>query len=182
MDQPEYVVRVKAWPAYVLAVLVPVQTIVCVGVLGFLVWRAPLSDPLFVAVFILLALAVAVMLGSMGVALVRAMRVVRYPPRLSAEGIRLWLFPAATYVLIPWPRVAAVRAVVKGVSLGLFVHVHDPEALADGKPATARKIQRMMRRFHGTPFVYPLKSTPARLYECDQALQWFSRGRLALQR
>ncbi|MQA87656.1 MAG: hypothetical protein GEV03_24285 [Streptosporangiales bacterium] len=184
MDQAsEFVVRVKAWPAYVLAGLIPLLVVLYGALVGlFLSGEPPFSSPAFVVMFAVLVAAVLAQLVLLTWAARQSLQAIRHPPRLSTEGIRLWLFPAAEYVLVPWPRVAAVRTGIKGFSRGLFVHVHDPEGLAGGDPSKARKIRRMMRRFRGAPFVYALSSSPRRLGEIDEAVRWFTGGRLFLQR
>lgn len=183
MDQgPELVVTVKRWPTYVLAVLIPVQVVLSVGMLGGLVWLiARAGTPALYVAIVVIALG-----GAFGVAAeiwtaLRQLRVLRHPPRLSNDGMRLWLHPTGEYVHVPWARVTGVRTSVVGVSRGLFVHVQDPEALGQGDPAKTRMLRRMLRRFRGAPFVYALASSPQRLQELDQAVRWFTGGRLALQ-
>ncbi|MGI8594080.1 MAG: hypothetical protein ACR2ML_06905 [Solirubrobacteraceae bacterium] len=74
----------------------------------------------------------------------------------------------------------AVESAVKGISRGLFVHIEDPQALAGGDAKRARRIERMTRRFDGAPFVYAIRSSPARLAEIGAAVNQFSGGRLGL--
>jgi hypothetical protein len=77
--------------------------------------------------------------------------------------------------------VVAVRTEVRGISRAFLVHVHDPEALAGGHPATTRRLRRLMRRFDGAPFIYAIKSSPERLRAIDQAVRNFSGDRVMLQ-
>ncbi len=175
----EFTARVKSWPAYVLVVLIPVIIVGYSASVGLLLWGGDLSNP------VLLSCVAGVVLGSLiAVALMikttfQAFTMIRYPPRISAQGMRLWLFPTSEYVVLPWTRVTAVCTFVKGISRGLFVYVSDPESLAQADTSKARKI-RAMRRFNGAPFVYAISASPARLHEIDSAVRHFSGGRFML--
>jgi uncharacterized integral membrane protein len=178
--ETEFIVRVKKWPAYILAVLTPVMIVGYSMSVGLLVWSGELSDPV-----ILICLAVVVLSALVAVALMvkatfQAFTMIRYPPRISAQGTRLWLFPTSKYVVLPWEQITAVCTFVKGISRGLFVYVTDPESLAQADRSKARKIRRAMRRFNGAPFVYAISASPARLQEIDNAVRHFSGDRFML--
>jgi len=176
----EYVVRVKAWPAYVLVVV----AIVCVPLYGVALPWVVLKSSSSVLVFFLVFLMAcgAVQIGAMLWAVRRVFVLVRHPPRLSAAGMRLWLLPTSTYLDIPWNRVAAVCTSVKGLGRGLFVYVYDPESLVGGDPSRLGRLRREMRRFFGAPFVYPLVTRGDRLGQVDAAVRHFTGGRLGLAR
>jgi hypothetical protein len=178
----EFVVPIKSGPAYTLMVMIPIQLVPGGLLMALFIWKTweSYSGLAFIglAMFVGALILQTVLLGKVAR---QALQMLRYPPRLSAEGIRLWLFPTSDYVLVPWPRVTAIRTEMKGISLGLFVHVHDPEALAGGNYAKTRKVIRLMRRFRGAPFVYTIESSPGQLHAIDQAVRAYSGGRLMLQ-
>lgn len=178
--ETEFIVQVKKWPTYILAVLTPVQLILYSLMVGLLVQNGDLSEPVplvSLAVVVVGALTVVALLVK---AAIQGLTMIRYPPRISARGMRLWLFPTSEYVLLPWERITAVSTFVKGIARGLFVYVHNPEGLAQADPKKVRKIRRAMRRFNGAPFVYGIKASPARLHEIDHAVRHFSGGRFML--
>lgn len=179
---PEYVAPVKVWSAYVLAVLTPVQIVLLVGLFIMFLRTGPLADSFSVVVFVVFVIAALTEASALTWATVRASRMVRYPPRLSPHGIRMWLYATSEYVFIPWGRVRAMRDSTISVSRGLYVFIDDAEGLAAGDRSKARKIRRAMRRYHGTPFAYALTSSPARLRGLDEAIRGFTAGHLALQR
>lgn len=180
VQSPEFIIGIKKWPAFVLATLVPLVIALLAGVLALMLRSGPSSGALSV-VWLAVALAGSVaMLATVSWAVYRAFATVRHPPRLSGHGIRMWLAPTREYLLVPWPRVVAVRFAPRGISTALLVFVADPEELAKGDRRAAQRIRRMMRQFGGTPFVYPV--TGSRLGRTDEAVRWFSGGRLALQR
>lgn len=174
----EFIVRVKRWPAYTLAVLVSVLAVLytCLAVL-LAVHGGWSSQPIL---FIVMVVAQAVATVLFARVALQAFTMIRHPPRVSLEGLRLWLFPASRYVLVEWERVAAVRTFVKGIARGLFVYVHDPESLAGGEKSKLRRLKRAMRRWGGAPFVYAIQASPTRLTEIDHALWRFSEGRQRL--
>jgi hypothetical protein len=178
MEAPEYVVRVKAWPAYVLVVV----AIVCVPLYGVVLPWVVLqgSSSMLVFLLVVMMLCGAVQIGAMLWAVRRVFVLVRHPPRLSAAGMKLWLLPTSTYVDVPWDRVAAVCTAVKGLGRGLFVYVYDPESLVGQDPSRLGRLRREMRRFFGAPFVYPLVTRGDRLGRIDTAVRHFSAGRLWL--
>jgi hypothetical protein len=178
VSAPEYVVKVKAWPAYVL-LAAAIVTLPLYGVaLPWLVLQGPTS--LLVVPLVVMMTGGAVQIVAMLWAARRVLVLVRHPPRLSAAGMRLWLLATSTYVDLPWDRVAVVRTAVKGLGRGLFVYVHDPEALVGGNPSRLARLRRDTRRSFGAPFVYPLVTRGGRLGRIDASVRHFSAGRLAL--
>lgn len=179
MDRvPEYVVEVKAWPAYVLGAVVIVSIPLYGVALPWLVLKSSSTMLLFLLAFMMIGGAVQIV--AMLWAIRRVFVLVRHPPRMSAAGMTLWLLPTSTYVDVPWERVAAVCTAVKGLGRGLFVYVHDPEALVGGDPTRVGRLRREMRRLLGAPFVYPLVTRGERLGQLDAAVRHFSAGRFAL--
>ncbi|MGI8594079.1 MAG: hypothetical protein ACR2ML_06900 [Solirubrobacteraceae bacterium] len=98
-QERKLVVEVKRWPAYMLTAMIPLMTGLYGGLIVLLivvrlpsgVWSAlPFVAPLLFVAVLQLALAARVAR--------QAVLVVRYPPRLSAEGMRAWsaALPAAT--------------------------------------------------------------------------------------
>lgn len=175
--EPEYVVTVKRWPAFLLGVLL----IVLVGLLAaeaFLLAGLSNADGGLVAAFALVVVGSVAVIALAGWSMLRLVTVIRHPPRLTAQGMRLWLIPASAYVFVPWSQITAVRATSKG----LFVHVDRPDALVDGDQQRARKISRFARRYHGAPFAYPINNSRAGLDGIDHALRGYTNGRQALQR
>jgi hypothetical protein len=178
VDEPaEYVVRVKSWPAYVLIGLL----IVMIPLYGALVWLLVPDDGgwWWIGTVVVLVGGL-VQVVAMGWAVRRVLQLVAHRLRISAGGLRLWLLPTATYVDLPWDRVVGVHVAVKGLGRGIFVYVWDPEAFAAGDPSDLRRIRREMRRFFGTPIVYPVSSRRSRLAEVDGALRTYSGGRIGL--
>lgn len=179
----EFAVQVKRWPAYVLAVLIPVQVVlysVAFVLLGRAFWTLDVN-PLGWAGFAVAMLGSVFVVGATVRSARRAFQMIRHPPLLTVHGMWLWLFPTAEYVLIPWPRVVMVRTGTSGLARGLFVHVHDPEGLAGEDPSAARKLRRMLRRFHGAPFAYDLAFSSERPRELDRAVRWFTGDGLTLR-
>lgn len=170
----------KRWPAYLLACCTGLVLGLNVLLLGLLFWATPAFSTPMLGLFVALVVLVIIEVAALAVAMRLAFQMIRYPPRLSARGVRLWLFATSEYVLMPWPRVTAVRTEVTGLSRGLFVDVVDPEQVAVGGSKRAVKRVRRLCRRHGTPFVYALRSAPARLGEMDEHIRLFSGGRLAL--
>lgn len=179
---PEYVVSVKRWPAYVLAVLVPVAMVLYAVQVVLLLSISDFTGTAPIILFVLVVCSAFLIVGLLMWSLARMVTVIKHPPRLTPSGIQLWLLPTAEYMPVPWPRVMGVRFGTKGISTALFVYVHAPEALANGDPAKVKRIQTTMRRFHGAPFVYPVSGSPRRLDELDRAVRSFTGGRLFLQR
>lgn len=178
----EFVVAVKRWPAYVLAVLVPVALVLYAVQVVLLLSISEFTSVAQIILFVLVVVSAFLVVGLLVWSLMRAVVVIKHPPRLTSAGIQLWLLPTSEYVPVPWPRVTGVRFGSKGIGTALFVYVHGPEALANGDPAKVRRIHATMRRFHGAPFVYPVSGSPHRLDELDRAVRTFSGGRLFLQR
>ncbi|MPY96751.1 MAG: hypothetical protein GEU97_01910 [Actinophytocola sp.] len=114
--------------------------------------------------------------------MLRTITVIRHPPRLTANGMRLWLTPVGEYVFVPWPEVTAVRATTKGIGTGLYVHVNDPDRFAGGASGKARKIRNFAQRYGGAPFAYPISSSQASLHGIDNALRGYTNGWQALRR
>jgi hypothetical protein len=171
----EYVVGVKAWPAYLIVTMLALAAPLYVVMVALLLGADSASWAGYVVVVVVAS--GVVQFGAMLWVVWRVFLLVRHPPRLTAEGIRMWLLPTATYVLVPWDRVIALRIAVKGLGRGLFVYVHEPEAYADGDPARLRRIRRAMRQFYGTPFVSPLRGGSRRIRDADAAVLHFSQGR-----
>ncbi|MQA61229.1 MAG: hypothetical protein GEU86_06975 [Actinophytocola sp.] len=180
VQPPEVIIGVKKWPAFVLAALVPMVIALLAGVLALMLRSGSSSGALWVVWLVVALAGSAAMLASVCWAVYRAFDTVRHPPRLSGHGIRMWLAPTREYLLVPWQRIAVVRFEPRGISTALLVFVANPEELAKGDRRAAQRIRRMMRQFGGTPFVYPV--TRSRLGSTDEAVRWFSGGRLALQR
>jgi len=175
--EPEYVVTVKRWPAFLLGVLL----IVLVGLLAaeaFLLAGLSSADGGLLAAFALIVVGSVAVIALAGWSMLRLITVIRHPPRLTAQGMRLWLIPASAYVFVPWSQITAVRATTKG----LFVHVDRPDVLVDGDQQQARKISRFARRYHGAPFAYPISNSRAGLDGIDHALRGYTNGHHTLQR
>lgn len=179
--EPEYVVTVKRWPAFLLGVLL----IVLVGLLvaeAFLLAGLSSTDGGLLTAFALVVVGSVAVIALAGWSMLRLVTVIRHPPRLTAQGMRLWLIPASAYVFVPWSQITAVRATTKGLGTGLFVHVDRPDGLVDGDQQQARKISRFARRYHGAPFAYPVSNSRAGLDGIDHALRGYTNGHQALQR
>jgi hypothetical protein len=178
VDEPaEYVVKVKAWPAYLIIGLL----IVMIPLYGVLAWLLVPDDGGWLWIGTIGVLLCGILqVVALGWAVWRVLRLVAHPLRISAAGLRLWLLPTASYVDLPWERVIAVHVAVKGRGRGIFVYVWEPEAFAAGDPAAARRIRREMRRLFGTPIVFPVSSRRTRLAEVDSALRHYSGGRIGL--
>jgi len=176
-EQAEHVVRVKAWPAYVLIGLI----IVTIPLYGAMVWLLfPGDGGWWWTATSMLAFSAVFQVGAMGLVAWKVLQLVTHPLRISPRGLRLWLSPTATYVDVPWDRVVAVHVAAKGLGRGLFVYVWEPEAFAAGDPTVARRIRRAMRRMFGTPIVYPISPRRRRLAAIDNALRGYSGGRVGL--
>lgn len=169
--------KTKAWPAY----LIIGSLIVMIPLYGALVWLLVPDEGgwLWIATIGVLLCSI-FQVGALGWAVWRVLRLVAHPLRITAAGMRLWLLPTATYVDLPWERVVAVHVATKCRGRGIFVYVWEPEAFAAGDPTHARRMRREMRRFFGTPIVYPVSSRRARLVEIDGALRRYSGGRIGL--
>jgi hypothetical protein len=177
-ERDGYVVRVKTGPAYVLGVLLAVE-LVFFGA-GLLWAFVNLSAGQAWIFLVLVACCVAIGLTTAAWMLRRFIARIRHPPQLSPTGLRVWLHPTSTYLLMPWPEISELRIADLGVRRGLFVYVRDPQALADRDPSDARRIRRELRRFRGALFAYPVVTRGGRLTEIDRAIRHFSDGRLTL--
>lgn len=179
--ETEFIVHVKKWPAYTLGILVPIVLGLYSLSVGLVVSIGELSSPVLLTSFAVTVIAALASLMLLIKVTVQAFTMIRYPPRISGQGMRLWLFPTSEYVSLPWAQVTAACTFVKGLSRGLFVYVADPESLTRQNTSKAKRIRRAMRRSNGAPFVYAINSSPARLHEIDEAIRGFSGGRLMLQ-
>ncbi|MEJ3658882.1 hypothetical protein WEH80_38595 [Actinomycetes bacterium KLBMP 9759] len=179
----EYVVPMRRWPFSVMAALLPIQALLYAVSNSALAQLGAGSDGgpglLRIVVFGTQDLSLAAMVWALAVLL----PTLRHPPRVTSAGIRLWLHPTSEQVTVPWERITVIRKGNTAIAYGgLFVHVHDPEGLADGDPSALRRIRRSMRKFGGAPFAAGISTSPRRLLELDAAIRHFSGGRHALRR
>lgn len=178
--EPEYVVTVKRWPAFMLGGLLPILMGLSAIQVAFVAGQASISSPLSIVASAVVVISSLAVLAVLTWSLMRTVTVIRRPPRLTARGMRLWLLPTSEYVFVPWSQITAVRAATKGIGTGLFVYVAYPDGLADGDPAKERKIRRFVRRYLGAPFVYPVSDST--LDGLDHAVRGYSAGHYALRR
>ncbi|WP_232668025.1 hypothetical protein [Pseudonocardia sp. TRM90224] len=173
----------RRWPVYVISTLLPIQVLLYAVTNDALAQLATGSDGGPDMLRIMTYVAQDIGLATQGWVLILLIPTLRHPPRVTPAGLRLWLHTTSEQVTVPWERVTVIRKGSTGIAFGgLFVHVHDPDALAGGNTAALRRIRRSMRRFGGAPFACGISTTPRRLLELDAAIRHFSGGRHALRR